>query len=169
MHLAEALNACWEHQPEPPQTHLEALQRLHGTVRDCLRNFEQGHAVRSQEQLEASLVATLVAIRCFGLDPDRAIVRALSRQAWLQTRSQGTFHLLPDRVEIWVCGELRGGWPVFSPEDYQTAYRLARELDCSVLSGEDAVSQLSLFAAPIPAADKAQADSHPDLQDTLPA
>jgi hypothetical protein len=48
-----------------------------------------------------------------------------------------------DRVEIQVAGEKRGGWPLYTEEDYQATLQVAQELRCDVVHQE--VHQLGLF------------------------
>lgn len=134
----------WEHLPTPPQTSQEAMKTLEGIVKACLKSYQQGHWVRAQMGLEDTLLQVLVAMKKMGLDPDRSVARSLSRMNHASSYDQ-TFHIFPDRVEIRVAGEYRGGWPVFSSEDIEAARQLAQELGCEVRQSDEALTQLDLF------------------------
>jgi hypothetical protein len=60
-----------------------------------------------------------------------------------QASAHRTFHIYPDRVEIWVAGEHRGGWPLYTEEDLQSTLNMARELSCEVHYADG--RQLELF------------------------
>jgi hypothetical protein len=140
--LTHAQHLAWLHQQPTPATSREALGRFQETVRQCQKAFEDDRLLSTQSLLEDSLVQLLIAMKSFDLQPDQALHRALER---LQDGSgKRAFHIFSERVEIRVGAEVRGEWPLYSQNDYQSALSLAHELGCNVIH-EDAC-QLELFS-----------------------
>ncbi len=141
MQLNDAQITAWGQQQPPPQTTQEALGRLHETVQNCLKAFQGDQLVHTQAHLEDTLLQTLVAMRSLGLEADRGLMRALARGK--QSVEQRFFLIFPDRVEIRVAGEYRGGWPLYTQDDYAATLQVARDLRCEVQHTD--AQQLDLF------------------------
>jgi hypothetical protein len=144
MDLKTALETAWLSQSPPPQTSLEALHRLQHTIQLAVQSNTNDQVVQTQSRLEDSLVLTLVCFKQFGLDVERAFERAISRAKPSKSDSQ-CFYLYPDRVEIVVAGDYRGGWPVFTQEDIDSVYKVAQDLNCEVVIRNEEISQLDFF------------------------
>lgn len=146
MHLQEAQETVWSQQNPAPQTTQEALGRLLKTVQGALESFESDQLVQAQMGLEDGLVQVLVAMRTLGLDPERGLMRAMTRMR--QTPGKRIFLIYPDRVEIRVSGEYRGGWPLYTDDDYAATLQVARELRCDIVHTD--AKQMDLFQADLP-------------------
>ncbi|MBY0405209.1 MAG: hypothetical protein K2X66_15025 [Cyanobacteria bacterium] len=141
MNLLEAQQAVWNHQTQPPQTTQEALARLQKNVQRVVDAFACDQLVQAQMSLEDGLAQVLVTMKSFGMDPERALLRSITRMR--QTTEKRFFLIYPDRVEIRVSGEYRGGWPLYTEEDYIAAIQVARELHCEIIHTD--AQQLDLF------------------------
>jgi hypothetical protein len=139
--LSQAQQLAWLHQDPAPATSREALGRTQETLRQCLAAFDSDQVAAAQSALEDVMIQVLISMRTLGLHPDQALRRALGRLR--QPAGQRAFHIFPDRVEIRAQGQPRGEWPLFSQGDYESALKLARELDCDVVHEE--ACQLELF------------------------
>lgn len=143
MQLQEAQNTVWVQQTPSPQTTQEALGRLNETLQQCLEAFQANQLIQAQMSLEDTLAQTLIAMKSLGIEAERGLLRAVARMR--QSPGQRFFIIYPDRVEIRVSGEFRGGWPLFTHDDYVATLQVARELQCEILHTD--AQQLDLFEA----------------------
>jgi hypothetical protein len=120
-------------------TALESLKRLSAQVQTTLHALEADQWLSAQQTLEDCLPLLLSAFDRLGLDPDRAFARSVARYS----QAEKAFYLYPDRVEIRVGNELKGGWELANPEEWWSARAMAAELNCPVFILEG--RQLDLF------------------------
>lgn len=140
--LDQIQKMIWLKQPPLPETNLEVLAKLSDSARICLQAFEHDQVVQAQSTLEDILVQVFIAMRVLQLKPSMALERALTRLD-NQKNEIRIFHVYADRVEIRVNHEVRGQWPLYTLNDYQSTLRLAKELNCDLIH-ED-TCQLTLF------------------------
>ncbi len=142
MHLEAAQKNLWIHQQEAPRTTQEALARVSQALLDCINAFQEDQLVEAQISLEDTLAQVLIALKSMNIQADRAVERCIERMEKAGAEGR-VFHIYKDRVEIQVGMEIRGGWPLFSNEDYEAALALARTFGCEVAYHE--AQQLNLF------------------------
>lgn len=131
----------WQLQPHPPKTVLDSLARIQTTVDSCIQAFQGNQWVMAQTLLEDTLAQALIATKMLDIQPDRALNRAIGRMR--EAASQQVFHIYADRVEIRVGSELRGGWALYTQDDYENAIQVAHTLGCDIIHHE--AYQLGLF------------------------
>lgn len=142
MHLEEAQQNLWIHQQDVPKTTQESLARVSQVLLNCINAFQGDRLIEAQTALEDTLAQVLIALKSMNVQADRAVERCIKRME--KEDSDGRiFHIYKDRVEIQVGLETRGGWPLFSNEDYEAALALARTFGCDVVYHE--AQQLDLF------------------------
>ncbi|MBX2860566.1 MAG: hypothetical protein KTR14_04990 [Vampirovibrio sp.] len=143
--IREVQQEAWISVAEPPQTTRQGLEALQQKVAKCLEQLQDEQLPQCQSSLEDALLQTLVAMKTMNLDADRGFERAVARQQVTSLR-QRAFHVYPDRVEIWAGAEIRGGWPLYTPEDVEAVVTLASQFECEVVYRD--TKQMPLFAKP---------------------
>ncbi len=142
MNLEEAQKKLWIHQSNAPETTQEALARVSQTMIDCIGAFQNDELVAAQTDLEETLAQILIAMKTLNINPSRALERSIERIAH-ENAQHRVFHIYSNRVEIQVGPDIRGGWPLYSHEDYEAVVALARTFGCEVIHHE--AQQLDLF------------------------
>ncbi len=145
MTLEEAQQTLWIHQQDTPKTTQEALARASQAMIECIGAFQNDELIMVQTRLEDTLVQILMVMKTLNVSPDCALERAITRGVQTTVQQQRAFHIYGDRVDIQVGGELRGGWPLYTHEDYEAVVALARTFGCEVTHHDS--QQLALFKA----------------------
>ncbi len=143
--LEDAQKKLWLHQGDPPKTTQEALARVSQMMIDCIGAFQDEQLLTAQSYLEDTLAQVLIAMKTLNISPSRALERSVDRLV-AETKQQRVFHIYSDRVEIQVGSDIRGGWPLYSHDDYEAVVALARTFSCQVIHHE--TQQLELFTRP---------------------
>ena len=141
MTLKEAQDRVWQELGYTQMPMAEAMGKLLHRVSLSEKAFGNDQWVSAQTELEESFAQLLLVSRMMGIDLDRALMRVMTRHQ--EANVQRVFVVFQDRVEIQVAGEKRGGWPLYTEEDYQATLQVAQELRCDVVHQE--VHQLGLF------------------------
>jgi histidinol dehydrogenase len=141
MDLQEAQTlACSISSPQD-ETLSDVLFMLAQSATQAQQAYTQQHDVTAQQQLENTFLYLLNAFNRLDLDLQRGLYRAMTRLK--QFKGERAFHIFEDRVEIRVGQVWRGGWSIYSQEDYQHALALAAEMNATVIYAQG--KQLELF------------------------
>jgi hypothetical protein len=131
-------------------SHHHVLQAMVANSQAAYQCWQAQQDVGTQTHLEDVLLLVLTAMERFGLDANRGLIRALERTKATNEASamgaggeQRVFVLYPDWVDIRVGNEIRGGWPLHSPDDVAAARQLADDLGCLCETPQG--QQLALF------------------------
>lgn len=137
----------WLYQAHPESVKAEsirqAIAQLKEAAESAARAQDNDRVTAVQQALEEALVHVLSALKLSGVSPEAGLQRA-----WLNGQAAGgennrAFHVFHDRVEVRVGDDVRGSWPLFTLEDYQSFVAMARELACPVVHHGN--RQLALF------------------------
>jgi hypothetical protein len=145
MHLSDAQLAAWSGLADLPETTRDAMGQLAETSRRCMEAYGEDRLVEAQMALEDTLLRTFIAMKSMGINAEDGMKRALARLE-AQSKEQRVFHIFPDRVEILVGSESRGGWPLYTEEDLELALQTAQSLGCDVEYRDG--RQLGIFVSP---------------------
>lgn len=157
MNLHALQQALWRSLPDsPPPTIQHALAGVSQTLVEGIQAFQHDDLPAAQTRIEETLARLLVAMQCLEIDADRAMERVLLRFAQSAAHPR-RFVFYGDRLEIRVGDDVRGGWPLYGPDDYESALALARTFGCDITHADS--RQLSLFS-PHAGADLAQTAPH---------
>jgi len=135
----------WAEQSTPPKTMEESLARVSQSLLESIQAFQDNQLVTAQTALENTFAQTLLALKVFEVDPNRALARALNRLTQEKTEPR-RFKLYDDFVEIYVGSALKGGWLLHGQDDHDAAVALAQTFGCLVEWSN--CKQLSLFDQP---------------------
>jgi len=138
--LKKAIELIWENRRYKTASETETLSHLNEEVAESLKAMLCGNREKAQTELEDALSCLLIAFKTLDIDPEGAVLRQISK---MKEPSKRIMHIFPDRVEIRVDNEIRGGWAIWSADDLREAEKMAREFNCKVVK-EDKSNQLTL-------------------------
>lgn len=142
--LQQAQTLARAKHPEPPRTIQDALALVLSQAQAARQALQNQAYLPAQARLEEVLVSTLLALSAFDVQAESAFWRVLDRYAKQQKMHQRMV-LYPERVELWVGNQQKGGWPLFSEADYQNCLQMAEQLGCELEERTQAMDQLNLF------------------------
>lgn len=130
MELKEAMELIWNNKRYTPQDIKQAISHLNEEIAEGLKFYLKGDEERAKEELEDALSCMLIVFKTMNIDIETAICRQIEK---MQNKSTKTMIIRKDKVEMYVNGELKGGWSVWSPDDITEARKIANELDCEII------------------------------------
>lgn len=140
MDLKKATELIWENRRYNTASEVETLSHLNEEVAESLKAMLRGDRQTAQSELEDAFACLLIAFKTLNIKPEDAILRQVNK---MKTHSKRIMHIFPDRVEIRVDNEIRGGWAIWSADDLKEAEKMAREFSCEIVK-EDQSQQLTL-------------------------
>lgn len=143
MNFTEATELICENRKCKTVSVKEAVSHLNEEVSDCLNALLRGDKKTAQSELEDAFSCLLIAFKTLNICPDEAINRQIEKMKQLPGR---VMYIYPDRVEIRVNNEIKGGWSIWSADDLRDAEKMAREFNCEIVNNgkDDDSRQLSL-------------------------
>jgi hypothetical protein len=143
MDLQEAVTMARSVSSPQDETICDVLSKLAQSASQAHQAYALHQDITAQHQLEKTFLYLLHAFERFDLDPQRCLYRAIA--SLQRFNGERAFHILPDRVEIRVGQICKGGWPIYTQEDYDQALALALEMNATIHHEEG--KQLELFQA----------------------
>lgn len=140
MELKKAIELIWENRRYKTASETEALSHLNEEVAESLKAMLRGDRQTTQNELEDAFSCLLIAFKTLKINPEDAVMRQVNK---MKKHSKRIMHIFPDRVEIRVDNEVRGGWAIWSADDFKEAEKMAREFNCEIVK-EDQSQQLTL-------------------------
>ncbi len=140
MDLKKAAELIWENRRYKAASETEALSHLNEEVAESLKAILCGKRDIAQAELEDAFSCLLIAFKTMDINPEEAVLRQIAK---MKEPAKRIMHIFPDRVEIRVDNEVRGGWAIWSVDDLKEAEKMAREFNCELVK-EDRSNQLTL-------------------------
>jgi NTP pyrophosphatase (non-canonical NTP hydrolase) len=130
MLLCEAMDIIWENRRYITLDPKQALSHLNEEVAESLKALLRGDEERAKKELEDALSCLFIALRVLDMDPESVV----KRQVETMGKRRGKVMVIKeDRAEIYVNGELKGGWAIWGPEDREQAIQIATEFACDII------------------------------------
>lgn len=130
MLLREAVNMIWKNRRYITLDPKQALSHLNEEVAESLKALLRGDEERARKELEDALSCLFIALKVLDMDAEDVV----RRQVELMGKRRGKVMVIKDnRVEIFVNGEVKGGWSVWGPDDRAQARQIAAEFGCDVV------------------------------------
>jgi len=131
--LKKAMELIWENRKYETQDPKEAISHLNEEVAESLKALMRGETSKAKRELEDALSCLFIALRVMEIDPEEAVNRQIAQ---MRKRQGRTMIFKRDRVEIYVDGELKGGWSLGCEEDIKEAEKIAKEFGCHIIYEE---------------------------------
>ena len=133
MLLREAVQMIWENRRYITLDPKQALSHLNEEVAESLKALLRGDTERAKKELADALSCLFIALKVLDLD----VQEIVESQVVAMQQNHGKVMIIKEnRVEIYVNGELKGGWSVWGAEDLAQARQIAAEFGCQVISEE---------------------------------
>lgn len=130
MELKEAVDLIWQNRRYITLDPKQALSHLNEEVAESLNAFLRNDKERAGEELGDALSCLFIAIKVLGMDAEEMVRLQVEK---MQKRGDKVMTITEKRVEIYVNGELKGGWSIWGPEDRDQARQIATEFGCKVV------------------------------------
>lgn len=130
MEIKEAVNIIWQNRRYESASVTEVLSHLNEEVAESLKAMLKNDRLKAQHELEDALSCLFIAFHMLGIDPEEAVKRQIDR---MNISPEKTMYIFPDRVEIRVGNNVKGGWAIWSAEDLAEALKVAQEFNCKVI------------------------------------
>lgn len=130
MELREAMELIWNNKRYTPQDVKQAISHLNEEIAEGLKFYLKGDEDRAKQELEDALSCLLIVFKTLNIDIEAALRRQVEK---MQTKSKKTLIIRKDKVEMYVNGELKGGWSIWTQDDIDEARKIANELDCEII------------------------------------
>lgn len=134
MKLTEAIDLIWINRRYDTSSETEAISHLNEEVAESLKALLRGDREKAVHELEDALSCMLIAFKVLNLDPEKIVWSQINR---MKTQPQRVMHIYSNKVEIKVGDEIKGGWAIWSHDDFKEAKKMAKEFKCEILIEED--------------------------------
>lgn len=130
MLLADAVDLIWQNRRYITLDPKQALSHLNEEVAESLKALLRNDEDRARKELGDALACLFIALKVLKMDAEEVVRQQVEN---MRKGREKVMVITPSRVEIYVNGELKGGWSVWGPEDRNQAKQIAAEFGCSVV------------------------------------
>jgi len=130
MELNEAMQLVWNNKRYTPKDIKQAISHLNEEVAEGLKYYLKGDEERAKQELEDALSCLLIVYKTMNIDIEAALNRQIEK---MKSKSEKTMIIRKDRVDLYVNGELKGGWSIWHQDDVSEARKIAFELGCEII------------------------------------
>ncbi len=130
MDIKKAMDVIWENRKYKTEDPKAALSHLNEEVAESLKAIHNGDPAGAKAELEDALSCIFIAMKMLDIDPEEAINRQVVQ---MKNHTEKTLVISNNKAEIFVNGELKGGWSVWSEEDIAEAEKIAVEFGCKII------------------------------------
>ncbi len=133
MEIKEAIELIWDNRKYMTNDPRQALSHLNEEVAESLRALMMGDQELAKKELEDALSCLFIALRVMEIDAEEVVRRQVEK---MRKKNSKVMVIKDNRVDIYVGGELTGGWSVWGREDKEEAERIGKEFGCVVIREE---------------------------------
>jgi len=130
MDLKSAVDLIWENRKYTTDDPKEIMSHLNEEVAESLKALLKGDTDRAKRELEDALSCLFIALKVFDVDLEEAIKHQVIQ---MKRRVGNVMILKNDKVEIYVNGNLKGGWSIWGDDDIKEAEKIAKEFGCKII------------------------------------
>lgn len=130
MDLKKAIEIIWENRKYTTNDPKTAISHLNEEVAGSLKALLKGDIEKAKKELQDAMSCLFIAMKVLEVDPEEAVQNQVEQ---MTKKNNRIMFLKKDKVEIYVNGELKGGWSVWSEEDFKEAEKLAGEFGCELV------------------------------------
>jgi len=130
MDLKNAVELIWENRKYSTDDPKEVISHLNEEVAESLKALFKGDKDKAKRELEDALSCLFIALKVMDVDVEEAIERQVVQ---MKKRDDRLMIFKKDKVEIYVDGNLKGGWTIWGEEDVREAEKIAKEFGCKVI------------------------------------
>lgn len=129
MDIRKAIESIWENRKYTTNDPKTAISHLNEEVAESLKALMKGDTNKAKRELEDAMSCLFIAMKVLDVDPIEAVGNQVEH---MQKRNDKIMILKNDKVEIYVDGNLKGGWSIWGKEDIKEAENLAKEFGCEI-------------------------------------
>ncbi len=129
MDIREALENIWENRKYATDDPKTALSHLNEEVAESLKALMKGDVEKTKHELQDAMSCLFIAMKVLDVDPVKAVQNQVKQ---MKKRNEKVMILKNGKVEIYVDGNLKGGWSIWGKEDMKEAEQLAKEFGCEI-------------------------------------
>ncbi len=130
MDLKSAVDLIWENRKYTTDDPKEIMSHLNEEVAESLKALLKGDTDRAKRELEDALSCLFIALKVFDVDLEEAIKHQVIQ---MKRRVGNVMILKNNKVEIYVNGNLKGGWSIWGDDDIKEAEKIAKEFGCKII------------------------------------
>lgn len=128
--LNRAIEVIWDNRKYTTNDPKTAISHLNEEVARSLQALLKGDLEQAKSELEDAMSCLFIAMKVLEVDPEVAVQQQVEK---MRKKNQRIMVLKQNKAEIYVNNELKGGWSLWSPEDFKEAEKLAGEFGCEVV------------------------------------
>jgi len=129
MNILEAIEIIWENRKYTTNDPKTAISHLNEEVAESLKALMKGDIDKAKRELQDAMSCLFIAMKVLDVDPIEAVNNQVKQ---MQKKNDKIMILKNDKVEIYVNGNLKGGWSIWDKEDIKEAEKLAKEFGCEI-------------------------------------
>lgn len=129
MDIRQALENIWENRKYATDDPKTALSHLNEEVAESLKALMKGDMEKTKHELQDAMSCLFIAMKVLDVDPVKAVQNQVKQ---MKKRNEKVMILKNEKVEIYVDGNLKGGWSIWGKEDMKEAEQLAKEFGCEI-------------------------------------
>ncbi len=130
MELKKAIEIIWDNRKYTTNDPKTAISHLNEEVAESLKALLKGDIEKAKKELQDAMSCMLIAMKVLDVDPEEAVLKQVEQ---MTKKNNRIMFLKSEKVEIYVDGQLKGGWSVWSEEDIREAEKLAEEFGCELV------------------------------------
>lgn len=130
MEISKAVELIWENRRYKTDDPKAALSHLNEEVAESLKAIHKGNLEHAKGELEDALSCLFIAMKMLDIDVEETVNRQVHQ---MQNSTEKFLVISNNKAEIFVNGELKGGWSVWSEEDIAEAEKIAIEFGCKIV------------------------------------
>ncbi|SCY99144.1 hypothetical protein [Alkaliphilus peptidifermentans] len=134
MDIKDAIELIWNNRKYRTNDPKTAISHLNEEVAESLKALMKDDIDKAKHELQDAMSCLFIAMKVLDVDPVEAVNSQIEQ---MKKKNSKIMILKNDKVEIYVDGELKGGWSIWSKEDIKEAEKLAKEFGCEFIGEEE--------------------------------
>ncbi|GAB6087818.1 hypothetical protein [Alkaliphilus crotonatoxidans] len=130
MDLKKAIEIIWDNRKYTTNDPKTAISHLNEEVAGSLKALLNGDIEKAKKELQDAMSCLFIAMKVLEVDPEEAVKNQVEQ---MTKKNNRIMFVKSEKVEIYVNGQLKGGWSVWSQEDIKEAEKLAAEFGCELV------------------------------------
>ncbi|MCC5909906.1 MAG: hypothetical protein JJT76_05660 [Clostridiaceae bacterium] len=129
MDIRDAIEIIWNNRKYTTDDPKAAISHLNEEVAESLKALMKGDIDKAKRELQDAMSCLFIAMKVLDVDVEEAVNKQVEQ---MKKRNHKIMIFKENKVEIYVDGELKGGWSIWGGEDIKEAEKLAKEFGCEI-------------------------------------